>query len=110
MRHPLLRVRQANDPLGHLALRGLRPVQLRGDAVGQHDKARDEHRHGGRDVVGEFISTHPYPEFHLCYESFMDLAPRGDIENLFDICDIAVGILCRVEIGKFAMMPYQYQC
>ena len=28
MRHPLFRVRQANDPLVHLALRGLRPVQL----------------------------------------------------------------------------------
>ena len=60
-------------------------------------------------MIGEFISTHPYTEFHLRYEGFMDLAPRGGIENLFDFSDLEIGCSRGIKRGKFSVMPHQCQ-
>ena len=60
-------------------------------------------------MIGEFVSTHPYTEFHLCYEGFMDLAPRGSVENLFDLSDLEIGCSRGIKRGKFSVMPHQRQ-
>ena len=60
-------------------------------------------------MIGEFISTHPYPEFHLRYEGFMNLAPRSNVENLFDFSDLEIGCSRGIKRGKFSVMPHQCQ-